>query len=102
MRDTHREAEESAEGEAGWGGEPDGGLNPGTPGSSSAKADTQPLSHPGIPGPLNFYPMLVGKVSYFCLVLASLKKHENAAYNIFSIFTRDPMSLFHWNGFLHL
>ena len=42
MRDTQREAETQAEGEAGSLGEPDAGLNPGTPGSR------QPLSHPGV------------------------------------------------------
>ena len=32
---------------------PDVGLDPGTPGSRpELKADTQPLSHPGIPGHL--------------------------------------------------
>ena len=46
-----REAETSAEGEAGSPGEPDAGLNPGIPGSHpEPKADVQPLSHPGIPG----------------------------------------------------
>ena len=33
MRDTEREAETQAEGEAGSPGEPDEGLDPGTPGS---------------------------------------------------------------------
>ena len=47
MRDTEREAETQAEGEAGslWG--PDLGLDPRTPGSlPEPKADTQPLGHP--------------------------------------------------------
>ena len=50
MRDTEREADTQAEGEAGslqgarW------GLDPGTPGSHpEPKADAQPLSHPGVP-----------------------------------------------------
>ena len=49
MRDTQREAETQAEGEAGSRGEPDVGLDPRTPGSRpEPKADAQPLSHPGI------------------------------------------------------
>ena len=52
MRDTEREAETRAEGEAGSLREPDVGLDPRTPGSRPGlKADPQPLSHPGIPGP---------------------------------------------------
>ena len=48
MRD--RETETQAEGEAGSLWEPDVGLDLGTPGSQpEAKADAQPLSHPGIP-----------------------------------------------------
>ena len=50
MRDTQREAEPQAEGEAGslqgarW------GLHPRTLGSRpEPKADAQPLSHPGVP-----------------------------------------------------
>ena len=50
MRDTEREAETEAEGEAGSMQEPDVGLDPMTPGSRpELKADAQPLSHPGIP-----------------------------------------------------
>ena len=50
MRDTEREAETWAEGEAGSMWEPNVGLNPGTPGSRpEPKADIQPLSHPGAP-----------------------------------------------------
>ena len=50
MRDTEREAETQAEGEAGSCGEPNVGLNPRTPGSRpEPKANSQPLSHPGIP-----------------------------------------------------
>ena len=50
MRDTEREAETQAEGEAG----PKQGarweLNPRTPGSQpEPKADAQPLTHPGAP-----------------------------------------------------
>ena len=51
MRDTkrerqrHRQREKQAPCR-----EPDAGLDPGTPGSCpEPKADTQPLSHPGIP-----------------------------------------------------
>ena len=50
MIDTEREreAETQAEGEACR--EPDGGLDPRTPGSHPRpKAGTKPLSHPGIP-----------------------------------------------------
>ena len=48
MRDTHREAETQAEGEAGSLHEPDAGLDPRIPGSQpEPKADAQPLSHPG-------------------------------------------------------
>ena len=48
MRDTEREAETQAEGEAGR--EPDEGLDPRTPGSCpEPKANAQPLSHPGAP-----------------------------------------------------
>ena len=50
MRDTEREAETQAEGEAGSLQEPDVGLHPRTPGSHPGpKAGTKPLSHPGIP-----------------------------------------------------
>ena len=48
---THREreAETQAEGEAGSMQEPDVGLYPETAGSHrEPKADTQPLSHPGV------------------------------------------------------
>ena len=42
-RQRHRQREKQASC-----GEPDAGLNPGTPGSQSEpKAGTQPLSHPG-------------------------------------------------------
>ena len=45
MRDIERESE----GEAGSLQEPDAGLDPRTPGSlPELKADSQPLSHPGI------------------------------------------------------
>ena len=48
MRDTQREAETQAEGDAG--SMQDAGLDPGTPGSCpEPKADAQPLSHPGVP-----------------------------------------------------
>ena len=50
MRDTQREAETQAEGEAGSCREPDVGLDPRTPGSRpEPKADAQLLSHPGVP-----------------------------------------------------
>ena len=50
MRDTKREAETQAEGEAGSMQGPDAGLDPGTPGSRpEPKADAQPLSHLGVP-----------------------------------------------------
>ena len=50
MRDTEREAETQAEGEAGSCREPDVELNPRTPGSRpELKADTQSLSHSGVP-----------------------------------------------------
>ena len=50
MRHTHTEAKTQAEGEAGSMQGPDVGLDPGTLGSHlELKADTQPLSHPGIP-----------------------------------------------------
>ena len=49
MRDTEKEAETQAEGEAGSMQEPDVGLDPGTPGSGPRpKAG----SHPGIPSAL--------------------------------------------------
>ena len=49
MRDTEREAETQAEGEAGSCRKPNVGLNPRTPGSRpEPKADAQPLSHPGV------------------------------------------------------
>ena len=50
MRDTEIEAEtyEEEEKQASC-REPDGGLDPGTPGSCpEPKVDTQPLSHPGV------------------------------------------------------
>ena len=51
MRDTGREAETQAEGEAGsMSREPDVGLDPGTLGSCPGlKADAKPLSHLGSP-----------------------------------------------------
>ena len=50
MRDTEREAETQAEGEAGSLQEPDGRLDPRTMGSGpEPKADTQPLRLPGCP-----------------------------------------------------
>ena len=50
MRDTEREAETQADGEAGSMREPDVGLDPGTPGSHPGpKAGAKPLSHPGTP-----------------------------------------------------
>ena len=53
MRDTETEAETQAERQAPQ-REPDVGLDPNTPGSRpEPKADTQPLSYPGTPGPGN-------------------------------------------------
>ena len=50
MRDTQREAETQAEGEAGLCRKPDVEPHPGTPGSGPGpKAGAQPLSHPGVP-----------------------------------------------------
>ena len=50
MRDTEKEAETQAEGEAGSPLEPDAELNPRTPGSRpEPKAETQLLSYPGAP-----------------------------------------------------
>ena len=51
MRDTEREAETQAEGEAGsMHREPDVGFDPETPGSRPGpKAGAKPLRHPGIP-----------------------------------------------------
>ena len=50
MRKGEREAETQVEGEAGSCKEPDGGLDPGTPGSRPGpKAGAKPLNHPGIP-----------------------------------------------------
>ena len=50
MRDTEREAETQAEGEAGSLGGPHVRFNPRTPGSRpEPKADAEPLSHPGAP-----------------------------------------------------
>ena len=49
MRDTEREVETQAEGEAGS-MKPNVGLHPWTPGSRPGpKAGAKPLSHPGIP-----------------------------------------------------
>ena len=56
MRETEKEAEAQAEGEAGsmrgvgWGREPEAGLDPRTQGSQpEPKAEAQPRSHPGAP-----------------------------------------------------
>ena len=51
MKDTEREAETQAEGEAGsMHREPDVGIDPGSPGSRPRpKAGAKPLRHPGIP-----------------------------------------------------
>ena len=49
MGDTQRAAEAQAGGEAGCLGEPDVGLDPGSPGSCpEPKADALTLSHPGV------------------------------------------------------
>ena len=49
MRDTQREAETQAEGEAGSMQGPEAALDPRTPGSRpEPKADAQLLSHPGV------------------------------------------------------
>ena len=54
MRDTRREAETQAEGEAGSMQVARCGAYPGTPGSRPGrKAGTQPLNHPGIPSAFN-------------------------------------------------
>ena len=54
MRDTEKEAETQAEGEAGSMQGPDAGLDLRTLGSQpELKADAQPLGHPGAP-PLVF------------------------------------------------
>ena len=48
--ERERKAETQEEGEAGPCQEPDMGLDPGTPGlCPGPKADSKPLSHPGIP-----------------------------------------------------
>ena len=53
--ETHREAEIQAEEKQASCGEPDAGLDPRTPGSRpEPKADTQPLSHLGVPYTLLF------------------------------------------------
>ena len=54
MRDTERETETQAEGEAGsMHREPDVGFDPGSPGSRPGpKAGAKPLRHPGIPAHL--------------------------------------------------
>ena len=65
MKDTQREAETQAEGEAGslWG--PDVGLDPQTPGSRpEPNADAQLLSHPGV---------LILKI---CEVVILMKSHR--------------------------
>ena len=50
MRDTQREAETRQREKQAPCGEPNIGLDPRTPGSQpEPKADTQPLSHPGVP-----------------------------------------------------
>ena len=50
MRDTEREAETQAEGEAEFCSEPDVGLDPRTPGSCpEPKADAHLLNHSGVP-----------------------------------------------------
>ena len=48
IHERHRERQRQAEGEA-LHGEPDAGLDPGTPGSQpEPKAEAQPPSHPGV------------------------------------------------------
>ena len=57
MRDTEREAETQAEGEAGSMQKPDMGLNPGSLGSGPGlKAALNPLSHPEFPSHTNLEP----------------------------------------------
>ena len=54
-RDTEREAETQAEGDAGSRRDPDAGLHHRTLGSRpEQRADAQPLSHPGVPDLLYF------------------------------------------------
>ena len=49
MRDTERQRHRQREKQAFY-GEPDMGLDPGTPGSQpEPKADAQPMKHPGVP-----------------------------------------------------
>ena len=49
MRDRERETETQAEEKQGPHKEPNAGLNPRIPGSrSGSKADSNPLSHPGV------------------------------------------------------
>ena len=64
MRDTQREAETQAEGEAGsMHREPDMGFDPGSPGSRPGpKAGTKPLHHPGIPKVVSLKINLLGQL----------------------------------------
>ena len=56
MRDTEREAETQAEGEAGSPWKPNSGLDPRTLGSCpELKADAQLLSHPEVPKTSHFF-----------------------------------------------
>ena len=66
MRDTKRERQRYRQREKQAPcGEPNAGLDPGTPGSHpKLKADAQPLSHPGIPAPSSF----LTEISSFCIV----------------------------------
>ena len=52
--ETKREVETQAEGEAGSSQGAQVGLDPQTGSHPKLKADVQPVSHPGIPKPLNF------------------------------------------------
>ena len=97
MRDTGREAEIQAEGEAGsMHREPDVGFDPGSPGSCPGpKAGAKPLRHPGIP--VSFldtmgYPDSGGlgvTLSTLCSPAARWRKRPDPGANFASAATGD-------------
>ena len=84
------------------------GLDPGTPGSRSGpKAGAKPLSHPGIPCPLNsYFPLLY--LSLTSVTFHSFKKYHMVLSVVFSPLLKFPRVAFYqpahgrWAGTWHV
>ena len=85
MPDSQLKAETQAEGEAGSVQEPNGGLDPRTPGSRpESKADAQLLSHPGAPPGLNFWVQIMLYSELYFVKDASLAYHTQTKCDLVS------------------